>query len=157
MTEILVTGMKGGAGRTTVADSLRYVAGREKIPVEIVDGHGRLNCDLRARMSQADYGIIVEEAGIFGRVDIGVTMGELRRRGIPCGVVINKWDLSEDGEMLRFLEDNQLPLLGRIPFNRYTALILSEGKVLAEEMQDMYQLFFTMLRQIMDSLEVERP
>ncbi len=140
MSSILVTGLKGGVGRTTVAEALRFVADKEGFVVDVLDGHARLNCDLRKKAAGADLALIVVEAGVFGQLDIGFLAAEMLKDNTRCAVLVNKAREEADLSLLDLLKELNIPYAGSIPFNRYFAYELSEGKVLSEEDQKTYKL-----------------
>ncbi len=140
MNSILVTGLKGGVGRTTVAESLRYVAKKEGLECEILDGHARLNCDLRKKATRADLALIVVEPGVFGQLDIGFMAAEMLKNNTSCAVLVNKAREEVDKGLLDLLEELEIAYVGSIPFNRYFAYELSEDTVLAEDNQGVYNL-----------------
>lgn len=135
MCRILVTGLKGGVGRTTVAESLRHVATEDGMEVEVTDGHARLNCDLRRKAEAADLALIVVEPGVFGRLDLSFLVKVLKEQGTVCTVLVNRADPDRDPdpELSALCEELGVGLAGAIAFNRYFARILAEGKVLAAE------------------------
>lgn len=154
--KLLVTGFKGGTGKTTVARSLEYVVRQEDLDIQVWDGLSRLTCPVRDMMREADYAIVVEEPGVFGRLDLAFALRELRRTGTPCGVLMNKADLLDDPEMEPWLQEQQIPLLGTLPFNRYTALVLGDGKILAEEMADIAEQLKALLGRICREVKATR-
>ena len=140
MPSILVTGLKGGVGRTTVAESLSYVAKEEGLCVEVIDANARLNCDLRSKMKKADLALIVVEAGVFGQLDISFLAAELLKDGNRSIVLVNKSREQEDAGLMDLLRELDLQYAGAIPFNRYFAYMLGEGAVLAKEDRNTYAL-----------------
>ncbi len=155
MNSILITGLKGGIGRTTVAEALRYVCEQENIEAEILDGHARLNCDLRQKVKTADYALIVVEDGVFGQLDIAFMAKELLKDQTRCGVVINKARDMEDVGLQELLLELNIPLLGSIAFNPYYAYVLSEEKNLAQEDKTVYDCLKNALA-VMLSIEPEQ-
>lgn len=154
MIKLLITGLKGGVGRTMIAESLRYVAAKEAIDLEVIDGHARLNCDLRQKAQAADMAIIVAEAGVFGRLDISFLVNTFKEDQIACGVVLNKVQ-KKDPELADLLKTLKVPLLGEIADNRYYAYALSEGKILAEEDKTVYQMMQQIIQRVMKELGKE--
>lgn len=152
MNSILVTGLKGGVGRTTVSESLRYVAEKEGIEIEVLDGHARLNCDLRKKATSADLALIIVEPGVFGQLDISFMAAEMLKKNTKCAVLINKARQEVDEGLLELLKELDIPYVGSIPFNRYFAYELSEDAILAKENQGVYDLVKDVLS--LDSLGV---
>jgi len=151
--DILITGFKGGSGKTVVARALTHVAQNEGLDVNIQDGLSRLTCGMRSMIGRADYVIVVEEPGVFGQLDMVFSLKEIKKHDASCGVILNKADLVEDRDFHRLLKENEVPLLGSFPFNRYTAFILAEGKNLAEEINDVYRQCREILDRIMQEVE----
>lgn len=150
MRRILVTGLKGGVGRTTVAESLRHVAHADGLEVEVTDGHARLNCDLRHKAQAADLALIVVEPGVFGRLDLSFLVKVLKDQGTACTVLVNRADPDRDPdpELIALCEELGVGLSGAVAFNRYFARILAEGKVLAEEDRDTARTMRAVLEEV---------
>jgi MinD superfamily P-loop ATPase len=106
----------------------------------VLDGHARLNCDLRKKAAGADLALIVVEAGVFGQLDIGFLAAEMLKDNTRCAVLVNKAREEADQGLLDLLKELKIPYVGSIPFNRYFAHELSEGKVLAEDDKKTYRL-----------------
>lgn len=157
---LLVSGLKGGVGRTMLADSLRYVAKKEGMDLEVIDGHARLNCDLRAKAKRADMVLLVAEEDVFGQMELSFMLAGFHKEGLATAVVYNKvspWSMDKRQEEeadqadpgAQFLLDQGSFFLGRIPQDERVAGLLDQGLTLAQADPGIYQ----MLKDLLDRMQ----
>ena len=84
--------------------------------------------------------ILVTEPTPFGLNDLKLSVETLQKLKKPFGVIINKTGLG-DRNVYSYLNDNNIPLLMEVPFDRSIAELYSEGKLIASENQE-YQVQF---------------
>ena len=97
--------------------------------VVILDAPPGTACPVVHAMHGADYVLLVTEPTPFGEHDLRLAAGVARELGIPAGVLINR-DGIGDGRVEAFCEENGLPILMRIPFDRGIAAAYAEGVAL---------------------------
>ncbi|MBV5314885.1 MAG: cobyrinic acid a,c-diamide synthase, partial [Prolixibacteraceae bacterium] len=95
-----------------------------------------------------DYVILVTEPTPFGLNDLKLSAETLQQLKKPFGVIVNRAGLGNH-EVYMWLQENKIPLLLEIPFDREIARIYSEGRLLAEE-KPAYQLQF---KQVLKAIE----
>lgn len=88
----------------------------------------------------ADKVVLVTEPTPFGLSDLRHTVQVLRELGKDFGVVLNRADLG-DGQMKAYLQSEQIPLLGEIPYSETIASIYARGE-LAVEADPAYEALF---------------
>ena len=71
----------------------------------------------------------------------------LRKLKIPFGVVINRADIGDD-KVDKYCQDNDIPILLRIPFYREIALLYSRGIPLVQEKPEYKEKFQKMFETI---------
>jgi len=71
----------------------------------------------------------------------------LRKLKIPFGIVINRSDIGDD-EVDKYCQDNKIPILLRIPFDREIALLYSRGIPLVQEKTEYKEKFRKMFGMI---------
>lgn len=124
--------------------------GRRLIVMDSAPGTG---CPVVETMHGADYVLLVTEPTPFGlhdlRLAVEVARGEL---GLPLGVVINR-DGGTFREVDRFLADEALPVLMRIPLDRAIAETGSEGVPLIDAHPEFLTHFAGMHEVIRDSVQ----
>lgn len=98
----------------------------------IVDAPPGTSCPLFESVKGMDYVILVAEPTPFGFFDLKLTVQVMRKLGLPFGVVINKHGI--DGvELEKYLDDEGIDILARIPFERKYAELYSNGIPLIED------------------------
>ena len=73
--------------------------------------------------------------------------------GIPCGVIINRAGLGDQG-VQEYLVKNNIPLLMEIPFDKEIARIYSEGGLWVEKVPEAQNRFLTLLETIKKQLNL---
>jgi MinD superfamily P-loop ATPase len=101
----------------------------------IIDAPPGTSCPVIASMNGADFVLLVTEPTPFGLHDLKLAVGAVKVLGIPCGLVINRADIG-DGNVKAYAEQQGLPILMEIPFDRHIAEVYSEGKVLVDAMPE---------------------
>jgi len=123
-----------GSGKlvTEVKENLYAFADGEEWA--IVDGSPGIGCSVIASITGADAVVVVCEPTKSGRGDLERVLGVSRHFGIPAFVCINKYDLNSEitREIEEFCEDNDFPVIGRIPFEPAIVKALQQLKTPVE-------------------------
>lgn len=113
---------------------------RNSAEIMIYDAPPGTSCPVVETVANADYIILVTEPTPFGLHDLKITVELLKDLQKPFGVIVNKAGLGND-EVFRFLTENQIELLGKIPFIKEYAASYAEGHILnniPEEIKNTY-------------------
>jgi MinD superfamily P-loop ATPase len=97
----------------------------------VLDAPPGTSCPFVHTVAAADYVILVTEPTPFGLSDLQQSVETLRQMEKPFGVVINRAGIGNMA-VADYLQRENIELLLEIPFNRQTAQLCSEGKLLAE-------------------------
>jgi len=92
----------------------------------LLDSPPGISCPFIATVDRADYVVLVSEPTPFGLHDLQLSVATVRQLGKPFGVVVNRAGLGDDA-IYRWLEQESIPLLLEIPFDREIARIYAEG------------------------------
>jgi MinD superfamily P-loop ATPase len=118
----------------------------------ILDAPPGTACPLVQTVQQSDYALLVTEPTPFGlhdlRLAVEVARDVLR---VPVGIVLNRERPGRSDEVERFCEEEDLPILMRIPFERGIAEAYSRGVPLVEA-QPAYRSAFL---GVMEAIEAE--
>jgi MinD superfamily P-loop ATPase len=114
----------------------------------IFDSPPGISCPFIATVENADYVILVTEPTPFGLNDLKLSVETLQQLKKPFGVIVNRAGLG-NREVYMWLQENKIPLLLEIPFDREIARIYSEGRLLAEE-KPAYQLQFKQVLKVIE-------
>lgn len=128
-----------------VKSAIREVNDRH---LAIFDAPPGISCPFIATVEHADFVILVTEPTPFGLNDLKLTVETLQQLHKSFGVIVNRAGLG-NREVYDWLEENKIPLLMEIPFDREIARICSEGLLLVKEKPG-YQLQFGKL---LDNIE----
>jgi len=84
-------------------------------------------------MKGTDFVLMVTEPTPFGLHDLKLAVEAVKLLGIPTGLVINRSDIG-DNRVTEYAEEENLPILMEIPFDRKIAEAYSRGKLIVEEL-----------------------
>ncbi|MFO7985309.1 MAG: ATP-binding protein [Desulfatiglandaceae bacterium] len=111
----------------------------------IIDAPPGTSCPVIASMKGADFVLLVTEPTPFGLYDLKLAVGAVRLLEIPCGLVINRSDMGDD-QVKRYAQEENIPVLMEIPFDRKIAEAYSRGEMIVtaipewkEKFQELYQ------------------
>ena len=107
-----------------VEDALAATTGEERIV--LIDSPPGTSCSAIAAMEEADLLLLVAEPTPFGIHDLKLALELGCVLGKPMAVVVNRSDLGDEG-IDELIEEWQVPVLGRIPFDRDVAEIYAAG------------------------------
>ncbi len=94
--------------------------------VVLFDSPPGTSCPVVESVADTDYVILVTEPTPFGLHDLKLTVDLIRELKIDFGVIVNKSGLGTK-DVYEYLEKEDIPLLGKIPFNREYASNYAKG------------------------------
>ncbi len=97
----------------------------------IYDSPPGTSCPVVETVSDADYIILVTEPTPFGLHDLKITVELLNNLHKPFGVIVNKAGLG-NSDVYKFLIENNIELMGTIPFNKKYAGNYASGEILKD-------------------------
>ena len=113
----------------------------------IIDAPPGTSCPVIASMKNADFILLVTEPTPFGLNDLKLAVGAVRILGIPCVLVINRSDTGDD-QVRQYVEEEKLPVLMEIPFDRRIAEAYSRGEMIVEIYPEWKERFREMYKRI---------
>lgn len=113
----------------------------------LLDTSPGISCPFVATVEQADFIILVAEPTPFGLHDLKLSVSTLRQLQKPFGVIVNKSGLGNRA-VYQWLDEDKIPLLLEIPFDKDIARTYSEGKILSQE-NEAYRKIFQQVLNIM--------
>jgi len=119
--------------------------------IVIIDAPPGTSCPVIASVKGSDFCILVTEPTPFGLNDLILAVEVLRNLGIPFGVVVNRSDIG-DNKVDLFCQENKIPILMRIPFDKEIALLYSRGTPIVEEKKEYVKRFQDMFDLIMSTI-----
>ncbi len=113
----------------------------------ILDAPPGISCPFIVTVDKADFTVLVTEPTPFGLNDLKLSVATLKHLGKPFGVIINRAGIG-NRDIYKWLEENSIPLLMEIPFNKEIARIYSEGHILSEVKPSYSQHFISLFNRI---------
>ncbi len=99
--------------------------------ITIIDAPPGTSCPVIAATKGADFVLMVTEPTPFGLHDLKLGVEAVKTLGIPCGLVINRSDIGDEG-VREYAAKENIPILLEIPFDRKIAEAYSVGKLIIE-------------------------
>ncbi len=120
---------------------------KQNIDYVILDSPPGTACPFIQTASHADFVILVTEPTPFGLSDLKQTVETLKTMNKEMGVVVNRAGIG-NREVYQYLEDESIPLLGEIPFDKEIALCYSEGKIAVKDIPSLNVEFENIVNKI---------
>lgn len=120
----------------------------ENDQITIFDAPPGTSCPYIATVEAADYVVLVTEPTPFGLNDLKLSVDTLKELNTPCGVIINRADIG-DNSVTEYLQENNIQLLGKIPFDRRVAEKYSEGNLITDDFPEYQEIFSELVNSIL--------
>lgn len=120
---------------------------RNSAEIIIYDAPPGTSCPVVETVANADYIILVTEPTPFGLHDLKIAAELLKDLQKPFGVIVNKAGLGNN-DVYRYLDENQIELLGRIPFMREYAASYAEGQILKNIPDEIKNTYLDIIKKI---------
>ena len=119
---------------TLVRQNAKILAEREHSDLIIIDGSPGIGCPVIASVTGVDVGLIVTEPTMSGIHDLERALKLLRHFNVPPIVCVNMYDINKDNaeKIVRFCEESEVEVAGKIPFNPVVTEAMVNGKPIVE-------------------------
>lgn len=117
----------------------------------IIDCSPGTSCPVIEGVRGSDFCLLVTEDTPFGLNDLELAVKMVRVLNVPCGVFINRADLG-NGKTREYCRQENIPVLGSLPFDRRIAEVYSRGGLIINELPEYRQLFLDLFQKINDFL-----
>jgi len=114
------------------------------IQIQLFDCPPGTSCPLVAATKNVDFVMLVTEPTPFGLNDLRLTVETMRRLKKPMGVVINRSDIGNN-EVEKYCEQEQIPILAHIPYDRQIAENYSKGELVYDKIGHITHSFLQIL------------
>lgn len=111
----------------------------------LLDAPPGTSCPVITSVRNADVVLLVTEPTPFGLNDLALAADTVRALGLPCGVVINRAGVGDQGVVAYCVKEG-LPVLAEIPNDRAIAQAYSRGDLAARVLPHLRQLFFDLFQ-----------
>jgi MinD superfamily P-loop ATPase len=150
-----ITGIKFSHGKLTLSEpmatpiirQLKKLEHSENGVITILDAPPGASCSVVETLRGVDFALLVTEPTPFGLHDLKQMLGILEELKIPYAVVINRVGIGND-EVERFLDQNNIPVLMKIPFDKEIAQGIAAGRPLIDIKPEYQNLFMDTFQRI---------
>jgi len=121
---------------------------KEVIPdsVVIVDAPPGTGCPTIAALHGADLALLVTEPTPFGLHDLGAAVGVARTLEVPTAVILNRVGIGDD-RVERYCQQEGIPIVMKIPFDREIASLYSVGIPLVDAVPSWKERFLALYQE----------
>jgi MinD superfamily P-loop ATPase len=121
-----------------VRDKAKELAKEHHIETIIIDGPPGIGCPVISTITGVDKVVIVTEPSISGLKDLERTLETVSKFNLKACVLINKFDLNEEmaNRIINFCSDSDIPVLGKLPFDKIVVDAMSVRKSVIENAPD---------------------
>ena len=113
----------------------------------IIDAPPGTSCPVMEAIEDSDYVLLVTEPTPFGLHDLKLAVEVVRRMKLPFGVVINR-DGVGDKRVELYCQQEEIPVLLKIPHNTRIASLYSDGQPFVNHMPELKKDFQGLLNRI---------
>jgi MinD superfamily P-loop ATPase len=119
----------------------------EKNRTVIIDSPPGTSCSFVETVRNSDYCLLVTEPTPFGLHDLKISVEVLKKIGIPFGVIVNRAGIG-DQSVYDYCNQEYIPILLEIPYERKIAELYSKGIAFTSEMPQWKTNFQNLFSQI---------
>jgi MinD superfamily P-loop ATPase len=117
----------------------------------IIDSPPGTSCPVINSVYGSDFCILVTEPTPFGLYDLKLAVEVLREVKIPFGIIVNRAGIGDEG-VYDYCEEEKIPILLEIPYDRQIAELYSKGTPFVSEMKEWKKK----LSEVFDRIKSER-
>ncbi len=119
---------------TLVRQNAKKLAEKEGSDLVLVDGSPGVGCPVIASIAGVDAGLVVTEPTLSGIHDLERVLQLLDHFRVAPLVCVNMFDVNMDNteKILSFCDENNVKVVGRIPFNPKVTEAMVNGKTIME-------------------------
>lgn len=121
----------------------------EKDKINILDCPPGVSCPTVEAIQMVDFCVLVTEPTPFGLHDLKLAVDITRQFGLKIGVVINRYE-PNFLELETYLEENHIPLLLKIPYDKKIAESYSKGELYSKKIVEYENAFLELYNKIME-------
>jgi MinD superfamily P-loop ATPase len=138
-------------GEPMATPLIRSVKAEAKGDPVLIDSPPGTACPVIEAVRGSDFCLLVTEPTPFGLYDLSIAVQVVREMEIPCGVVVNRSGVGDQG-VQNYCEQENIPVLLEIPMKREIAELYSRGVLFSEVMTEWQERFIGLLARIEEEI-----
>ncbi|MCK5824044.1 MAG: ATP-binding protein [Ichthyobacteriaceae bacterium] len=103
--------------------------------VKIYDSPPGTSCPVIEATKDADFIILITEPTPFGLNDVILAIDTMKELKKDFAIVINRYGIGND-DILKYCDENNIPIIGKIPNQRAIAELYSKGELLYDKIPE---------------------
>lgn len=123
----------------------------------ILDCPPGTTCPVIESLEGADYVILVTEPTPFGLYDLQLAVKLMQKLHYPFGVVVNRQGMGGEQELDKYLRENNIQVLGRLPHTKEAAEAYSRGELLVDAFPEFRGIYADIWEQVKNKVPAEVP
>ena len=125
---------RGNSGKLVTEVKMAMLKHAGKTELAVIDGSPGIGCPVIASVSGMDLVLVVAEPSFSGISDLKRLVKTAENLQAKLAVCVNKWDVSPEHteEIKRFCQEEHLPFVGQIPYDKSASEAINTGKTLAD-------------------------
>ncbi|MFP4657100.1 MAG: ATP-binding protein [Desulfonatronovibrionaceae bacterium] len=121
----------------------------------ILDCPPGTTCPVIESLEGADYVILVTEPTPFGLYDLQLAVQLMQKLHYPFGVVVNRQGMGGEEELDKYLRENDIEVLGRLPHTKEAAEAYSRGELLVDVFPEFREIYADIWQRIENKVSAE--
>ena len=113
----------------------------------IIDAPPGSSCTVVETLEETDYAVLVTEPSAFGLSDLKQVVTVVHQMRVPFGVIINTGN-DENNIITTYLEEENIDLIGVIPYSMKAAQLYSKGDLLIKD-HELSKIFANLSQELM--------
>lgn len=136
----------------------KEVAQQQSRSAALADGSPGVGCPVVSSLSGASFVVLVTEPTVSGVHDLKRVHELVKKFGIKAGCIINKADLNLNmlEELEKFLTEENIVLLGKIPYDEKFTQAMTNGKTVVEYDEHLGKIISESWEKIKDIVNIQR-
>lgn len=125
---------RGNSGKLVTEVKMAMLKNAPDTELAIIDGSPGIGCPVMASVSGMDLVLVVAEPSLSGISDLKRLVKTAQTFQAKLAVCVNKWDVSPayTKEIEAFCEQEGLPFVGRIPYDKSASSAMNAGRSIAQ-------------------------
>jgi MinD superfamily P-loop ATPase len=142
---------ESGSGKIVTEVKKKAKDMADKADIMLIDSAAGIGCPVIASVTGSDYCVLVVEPTPSGIFDMKRAYDVVKHFKIPCGIIINKFDLNKEycKNIEKFASDNNLNILGKLPYNKIFSSALVDMTPVVEINKEIKKIFFNIANNIL--------
>ncbi len=145
----------GEAMAVPIIHQLKTWMDQDRFNTVIIDVSPGTSCPVVEAVRGSDFLVLVTEPTPFGLHDLKLAVQLSRELGLEVGVLLNRDGIGDQG-VDEYCRDEQIEILGRIPYRREIAEALAKGSSLVDQFPEFDLLFWEIYQKIYHKVEAKR-